>query len=255
MNYAKIALAITTRNRRSAFMQSIAAWATTRHPRISFFVVDDASEFPYADADYRFKNRAGIAKAKNKALELAYDSGARHIFLADDDIYPINIEWWKPYVNSGQHHLCYCFKEGYGNTPSKMILGTTADLKFNVYSSPNGCLMYFTRECIDKVGGFDEEYGLGFYEHTDLSLRIHNAGLTRFPFMDVVGSDSLFYSMDRHGEIERTFSSEERDLLIRANSAYFEKNKFSSRYVEFRSKPKNCQDCQCERCKKASGSP
>jgi glycosyltransferase involved in cell wall biosynthesis len=230
----KIAVAISTRNRTEEFLESIVHWACTDYDNIEFFVVDDASSEPYVDKAYRFDQRAGIPRVKNKCLELAYNSGAEHIFLADDDIYPKSKDWYAPYVNSGEHHLSFCFEESYGSTPRRHKLGITADEKFAIYSGGNGCLMYFSRHCVETIGGYDEQFGLGYYEHNDLSRRIHNAGLTRFLYMDVANSKDLFYSMDQHGTVERNSSTEERELQIRANMAYFESKRLSSEFIEFR---------------------
>lgn len=231
----KIAVAISTRNRPKEFRQSALHWAATDYENIEFFVVDDASAIDYCDgADFRFESRAGIPKVKNKCLDLAYSSGADHIFLADDDIYPLDRYWWYPYISSGEAHLSYCFEESYSGTARRHKLGITGDKRFSIYSGGNGCLMYFSRECVERIGGFDENYGLGYYEHNDVSRRIHNAGLTRFLYMDVANSHDLFYSMDQYGVIARNASSEERELQIRANMAYFESQRLSSEFIEFR---------------------
>lgn len=47
---------------------------------------------------------------------------------------------------------------------------------------------------IDTVGGMDTGYGAHGGEHVDWSQRIHDAGLTRWPFADVRGSHNLIYS-------------------------------------------------------------
>lgn len=231
----KVAVAISTRNRPNEFKRSALHWAATDYSNIEFFVVDDSSDSEYCGgADFRFETRAGIPKVKNKCLELAYNSGADHIFLSDDDIFPLSKDWLLPYINSGEAHLSFCFEDSYGGTPRRYKLGTTGDGRFAIYSGGNGCLMYFSRSCIDRVGGFDENYGLGYYEHNDISRRIHNAGLTRFLYMDIANSSDLLYSMDQNGVVTRSASSEERELQIRANMAYFESQRLSSEYIEFR---------------------
>lgn len=230
----KIAVAISTRNRPVEFLNSISHWALTDYDNIEFFIVDDASSEVYVNSSHRFEERAGIPKVKNKCLELAYNSGAEHIFLVDDDIFPIDKDWYRPYINSGKNHLSFCFEESYGETPRRYRLGVTSDEKFAIYSGGNGCLMYFNRNCVETVGGYDEQLGLGYYEHNDLSRRINNAGLTSFIYMDVANSKELFYSMDQHGTVERNASPEERELQIRANMAYFESRRLSSEFIEFR---------------------
>lgn len=94
----KVAIIINTRNRPKEFEKCKTEIA--RHSVGLFLaydtrliVVDDASEAPYYRADYRFERRAGIPRAKNKGLRLAYEEGAEHYFLFDDDCYPKSDEW------------------------------------------------------------------------------------------------------------------------------------------------------------------
>ena len=82
----KIAICITTHNRKEVFETSLAAWNKYKPKNAKIFIVDDCSIVP-VKSDYRFDIQAGIAKAKNKCLELAKDYD--HIFLVDDDIRPI----------------------------------------------------------------------------------------------------------------------------------------------------------------------
>ncbi|KFC88020.1 Uncharacterised protein [Hafnia alvei] len=70
------------------------------------------------------------------------------------------------------------------------------DNKNVTYTCQRGVMLYYHRSAIEKVGGFDTVYGRGMYEHPDLALRIHNAGLTTWAFADVVGSEKLIYSLD-----------------------------------------------------------
>ena len=214
-----ISICITTRNRLDSFVWLLVK--IEQHTKVPYqlIVVDDASEIPYCNADYRFNERAGIPAAKNKCLELAkYD----HIFLFDDDTYPICDGWYLPYINSGKEHLCYSFlpyfKEKNG---------------FKYHTLGNGCMLYVTRKCIDTIGGFDWNYGLGKYEHVDFSRRIHNAGLTESVFMDVIGSDKLLYCMDQKKEIQRSFTSREMTSLLSSGAKRFSKSRLSSEYINF----------------------
>lgn len=188
------------------------------------FIVDDASDRVYCQANHRFEERVGIPRAKNKSLELAYNSGAKHIFLFDDDIAPINRYWIEPYVYSGINHLSYTFKGAYNMVPEKPdpeVVEIPGKGRFSVWASTNGCMLYFTRECIEVAGGFDEGFGLGVYEHADLTRRIYNMGLTPYINMDVNWVEKPFYSLDETGEVERTFTEKERDeQLIKGYTRY-----------------------------------
>jgi len=214
-----ISICITTRNRRESLYQVL--YRITMHTTIPYqlIIVDDASTLHYCDATYRFENRAGIPASKNKCLELAkYD----HIFLFDDDTYPIADGWYLPYINSGKEHLCFTFLTAFKRKDG-----------FKYHTLGNGCMLYVTRKCIDTIGGFDWNYGLGKYEHVDFSRRIHNAGLTESVFMDVIGSEKLLYCMDQKKEIARSFTSREMTSLLSSGAKRFAQNRKSSEFINY----------------------
>lgn len=218
----KIAVCVTTRNRRSALDKSATQHAKHRVEGASYFFVNDAGE-PTPYDDYRFTERVGIPKAKNMCLQLAMDWGADHIFLFDDDCFPIADDWHLPYIQSGEHHLCYTFLESVGKVNG-----------LKIHALGNGCCLYFTRHCIETVGGFDTDFELGKFEHTELSHRIHNAGLTPYVFMDVIGSDKLFHSMDEHDEVLRTMTNAEMDNQLRVNAPLFNAKRNDRHFKEYR---------------------
>lgn len=215
-----ISICITTRNRPEAF--GIVLVKIIEHTKVpyQFIVIDDASETTYCDASYRFESRSGIPAVKNKCLELAkYD----HIFLFDDDTCPIADEWYLPYINSGKEHLCYTFLAKH-----KVKDG------FKYHTLGNGCMLYVTRKCIDTVGGFDWNYGLGKYEHVDFSRRIYNAGLTESVFMDIENSSELLYCMDQKKEVQRSFTPVEMRTLLKSGEKHFHKSRNSKEYIDYR---------------------
>lgn len=214
-----ISICITTRNRPEALAIVLDSIKKHTHVMYQLIVVDDASEIPYCNSSFRFNERVGIPAAKNKCLELAkYD----HIFLFDDDTYPIADGWYLPYINSGKEHLCYTFL-----TTFKRKYG------FKYHNLGNGCMLYITRKCIDTIGGFDWNYGLGKYEHVDFSRRIFNTGLTESIFMDVDCSDKLLYCMDQNREITRSFDKVEMTTLLSSGEKYFRKNRSSKEYINY----------------------
>jgi glycosyltransferase involved in cell wall biosynthesis len=102
----KIAICITTHNRKLVFEQSVFAWKKFKPQNADIFVVDDCS-IEAVESNFRFNENVGIATAKNKCLELAesYD----HIFLTDDDVRPKVFGWEQKYINSGMNHLCLTY--------------------------------------------------------------------------------------------------------------------------------------------------
>lgn len=189
---SKIGTAVTVKDRDLGAVEKIAKLAPG-----PLVIVDDASVQPYRFATFRFDEGVGIARAKNKCIELLLAQGCEHAFLFDDDCFPLVPDWYEYYIQCNTH-MSYTFdREIIGHT----VIHTTPDdlMGINVYAQPNGCMIYLPKYCIDKVGGFDTAYSNGYgYEHVDLSQRIHNAGLTEYPFMDFV-CNNMFYSHDQHG--------------------------------------------------------
>lgn len=178
MSYtAKIAVCITTRNRYEVFKDTLANHGKFRPDNSSLFIVDDASDKPVRIGGnfYRFDENVGVSKAKNKCLQLAYESGAEHIFLFDSDCYPLVKGWEQSYINSGENHLMYQFK--LPGKPASDMRELYRDDKIVSYSHTRGAMIYITKKVLETVGGMDERYKFG-YEHPDWTNRIHNAGLT-----------------------------------------------------------------------------
>lgn len=212
----KIGIAITTHNRNKGcdfVKQQITKFLP---PDAKCVIVDDASRIPYKGATYRFSSNVGAVIAKNKCLELLQDCD--HIFLFDDDTYPVKPNWWKPYVESKENHLSYTFKY-----PHKLEGG------HRISENPNGCMMYISKKCLDTIGGFDTDFDTYGYWHANYSLRAFNNGLTSFPFMDV--EQRLFKCMDEDNSIST--SRPDRGRFIAGNKKLYEDKKESKEYIDF----------------------
>lgn len=234
----KIGVGITTKNRND--IVSICVDNVKKYtPNAEIIVVDDGSIIPVVDATFRFNNSVGIAKAKNKCIELLYNLGCEHIFLFDDDTYPIKDGWFEDYVNCSEPHLNYIFMD-FANTNGKKVLNDTKVLyesnDYIAYSHPRGCMLYFDRKCFDVVGGMDANMAGWGYEHGDLSNRIYNAGLTTFRYMDIKNSSGLFYSADEHQAIQSTVNSVEKNRNLEINRKIHDCRWNDKLYCEFREK-------------------
>lgn len=228
----KIAVCITTHNRPEVFDKTYSEITRYLPPNAKRFIVDDASDEPMVETGHRghrFDENVGIAKAKNKCLELAYEWGADHIFLFDDDTYPIKQDWWKPYVESKEPHLMYNFK--LKNKPTTDMQEIYRGENIVAYTHTRGCMIYLTREVLEAVGGFDTRYQNGF-EHPDFTRRIYNAGLTTYRSMDVSSSSRLFYCLDQDSSVESSIASNSRRDLN--NYRLFQQTKLSKEYKEFK---------------------
>lgn len=227
----KIGVAISTYNRNEIFKKTYEKIVEFLPPNAKLVVVEDAGLISNQEKTFRFETQAGIAKVKNKCIELLED--CHHIFLFDDDCYPIVENWHLPYINSGFQHLSFTFdKHANGVTTGNIIRKRGAG--YNTFTNPCGCMIYLTKKVIESVGGMDEEFGLWSYEHVNYSQRIKNLGLTPYEFMDVSNSLSLFYSHDYHGTCERSVPANVRTTEIKRNKPLYLKNARSKEYIPYK---------------------
>lgn len=240
-----MAIAITTRNRHDALARTLKELDAGTPPEFPIIIVDDASDKPVDPGSqsprvillHRFEENVGIPRAKNKCLELLMSTGAEHLFLLDDDCYPAIENWWKPYVYGPESHYNYIFTHWTNGTAVGDCAEIYNDGRTRAFDQARGCAIYLHRSVVEKVGGFDPVFGLGMEEHLEYSRRICNAGLTTFPFQDVVGSDELWYSTDRAQAGTRTLPRATRETLLARNRPLAEERRDSKGYVEYRELP------------------
>lgn len=206
----KIGIGITTTPERKVL--DLLVWQGFISEGAEFVVFNDSAHF-------------GVAYAKNYLLnQLQY---CDHIFLFDDDTYPIADNWWKPYVDHKEPHLMYQFK--LPGKPANDMLELYRDESTVVYTHTRGAMLYIDRRVLDVVGGMDTAYGLAGYEHPDWTNRIHNAGLTTHRAMDVPNSHELLYCLDQDGMVESSIPKGHR-----GNYTLYLQSKSSSEYKEYR---------------------
>lgn len=213
----KIGVCITTTpHRQDIFLNTYTAWRKMM-PEDSWldYHMDDLGE--------------GVAKSKNHSLSMLEREGVTQYFIVDEDCWPIDIDWWKPFVESGENHLLYNFKlPSKGKNDMRVI---HEDEKIVSYSHTRGCFMYVTQKVLDTVGGFDENY-VNSFEHPDYTNRIHNAGLTTHRSMSPVGADKLLYCLDQDGKVESSIKPD--PVRQRKNYQYYRQNRLSKEYKEYR---------------------
>jgi glycosyltransferase involved in cell wall biosynthesis len=232
-NTKRIGIGVTTFNRKK-LCEATVAKLLEYSPNAKIVVVDDCSQLDIEINGvevYKFKENVGIARAKNKCLELLHDCD--DIFLFDDDTYPIAPDWYVPYVQSGEPHLMYLFDtwgDGSDIDGDKILY---EDGKIVAHSNARGCMIYVNRTVLETVGGMDVRYGRAMNEHGDWTNRIYNAGLTSFKHMDVAGSSELIHSMDEHIEVTSTIPKIERRVLLHGNTELYEKSFNSTEYMPY----------------------
>lgn len=167
-------------------------------------------------------NQKGISKAKNMCLALLDD--CEHIFLFDDDCYPIVENWFMPYINSKELHLSYTF--------GRKIINQSGIL--TEYELPCGCMLYLNKICLDIIGGFDTDFEEYSYEHVNYSQRAYNAELTSAKYLDVTDSYKLIHSMDKHREVLSSLSQTERGAGIQKNRNLFMSKRNSQEWKPYK---------------------
>ncbi|MDI7502385.1 glycosyltransferase family 2 protein [Cronobacter dublinensis] len=237
---SRIGVAISTHQRADVLKRALEQHMKHLPAGALLVVIDDGSKPAAAVPDgvqlLRHEASLGIVASKNGSLEALMNAGCEHLFLWDDDAWPIADNWHLPYIESPEPHLAYQFLDLAGPRKLNDLSVLYRDEKHIAYTGQRGVMLYYHRSAIEKVGGFDPVYGRGMYEHSDLALRIHNAGMTTWAYADVVGSEKLIHSLDEHEAIERSVPKPDRVALVERNVKIHNErrdNGFTG-YVEYR---------------------
>ncbi|EKO4983792.1 glycosyltransferase family 2 protein [Escherichia coli] len=237
---SNIGIAITTHNRPEVLKRAFEQHMKHLPAGALLVVIDDGSKpaavVPDSVLLLRHESSLGIVVSKNASLSALMDAGCEHLFLWDDDAWPIADNWQLPYIESPEPHLAYQFLDLAGRNKLNDLSVLYRDDQHVAYSGQRGVMLYYHRSAIEKVGGFDTVYGRGMYEHPDLALRIYNAGLSTWAFADVVGSEKLIHSMDEYEEVARSIPRPERESLAKNNARIYSARRDSgySGYAPYR---------------------
>ena len=182
----KIGVGIVTCNRKEKFKQLLDQVASASY--VDYIYAVKNRDFDYGDC---FQNRSGdprmtfmhqpldvgVGACKNMILKKMLDDGCQHLFLVEDDIQVKVIEVFKAYVDTALafnlQHLIF----GAVYTPPSWELDpiiatfTNEDKAIDLYGNLHGGFVYFSRECIQYAGLFDEQY-VNAVEHIDHTYRI-----------------------------------------------------------------------------------
>ncbi|QGY29064.1 glycosyltransferase family 2 protein [Pantoea cypripedii] len=218
---SNIGIAITTHNRHDVVARALEHQLKYLPAGALVVVIDDGSAKPVTVPEgvtlIRRDTSRGIVASKNASLEALMDAGCEHLFLWDDDTWPVAGGWEQPYIDSPEPHLAYQFLNFATGQKLNDIAELYRDERHIAYTGQRGVMLYYHRSAIEKVGGFDPIYQRGMYEHSDLALRIHNSGLTSWAFADVAGSEKLIYSLDEHQAVERSVPKPDREAQVKRN--------------------------------------
>lgn len=199
---ASVGVGVTTYNRPDMLKKCLEHIKKhTFNDNVTIYVADDSNE------------RKGVAYRKNECLRALKDND--YVFLFDDDCYPIRDGWVEFFVHSKFEHLLYLNKYFHGNP----INHTYVD----EYRNCGGCFMYMKKSAIDRVGAFNEDYGLYSFEHAEYSNRIYSKP---FYYLCLEGTENYIYSEDYSNPNHKSsISNIEKNELIKKNwNKYFDFN-------------------------------
>ena len=237
-NAQRFGVAVTTHNRNDTVADAVRSILSTVPNGTPVVVVDDGSTEPVSLEGnvkvIRHDTPRGIPAAKNRCIEELMDTGVEHLFLFDDDTWPIENDWYTGYLDSPEHHLQYSWTHFRNGTEVPRMHIAYQDSKLIAYGWSMGCMLYVSRQAVERVGGMRWEFGRGMEEHAEWSQRIHNAGLTTFVHQDIPTSDGLFWSGDKAQSVNRTLDWSDRTALLERNERLRVKHIDSTDYIDYR---------------------
>lgn len=196
----RIGIGITTRNRPDIMRVSSEHHLAFRPADSKFAIVNDQSEVAYDDVyarnlgcDYIVPpERLGIAKAKNECLKALSDCD--WVFLFDDDTFPCKDGWADAYISACERnkvgHLMHLDTVGIVTVKNQLPGGLVT------YYQSLGCMLMFSRNALNILGGFDKRFNYYGYEHAQMSRRAHAAKLSPDTYTTIAGSGDYIYAMD-----------------------------------------------------------
>ena len=150
-------------------------------------VVDDGQkEYPLMRRGVEFirtTGGVGVGKAKNAAIQNLLDKDCDYIILDMKFKGNLFAEYIKAYKETGIHHFMFGYhgpanKAGIsGGKPVPRKIINYKDVNIALNRDCVGAVTFFTRESLDKVGLYDENYTNAF-EHVDHSYMLAEQGFS-----------------------------------------------------------------------------
>ncbi len=214
----KIAIVMITRNSAEHIKAAISSLILrTRHPYKLIIIESESTDDTAKICDqYAFQNphievyhtkKEGPLKAINFGLKVAapYD-----VFLTHDDVifpYLYRRDWLTEFVASA-------YLENGGGSTSINGYGISGPDYVDKFHWIGTWSWYIRRSTIDKIGYFDEKFGLGMGDDIDYSYRIRKAGLK-------VYIANVFLEHHRMTENAAGDQTPEMEILKKKNAAFF----------------------------------
>ena len=122
----------------------------------------------------------GVGKAKNQAIRHLQEKDCDYIILVEDDmLFKKNLfnEYIKAHKTTGIHHFMFAYhgpanKAGIsGGEPVPRKVIDYGDIQISLNQHCVGAVCFYTKECLENIGLYDEEYTNAF-EHVDHSYQL-----------------------------------------------------------------------------------
>jgi hypothetical protein len=200
---------------------------------ISYFVFDDSNDISSirsVSSEFHFNfihtgTRIGVARNSNHAIRVFRNFD--YSILINNDCEALHRDWVRKYYDASQktgiQHLC--FRQtgiwGAGTNKRPEFINTINDIKIKtIYDFPQGALLTFTPEIINKIGYFDAKSFRGYGKaHWHYSLRVSLSGIQREGIHDIEDSNKYFKV---HNEISVTEAQKRIDDYKRNTEIYDE---------------------------------
>jgi glycosyltransferase involved in cell wall biosynthesis len=228
-----IGIGVTVHNRNETAQKTIESLRKFAPEQTHLLViVDDASTVPIPGSTFRFEYNVGIARAKNKCIQLL--EHCQEIFLFDDDCRPTAPGWEKPYQEAPADLISLNWSHYQdGSATGNNIMNRIGDLEY--FYRPCGVLLYARRRIWETIGGMDPHYIKWGYEHVEWARRAHNRGLLPYPYIGIKNQFDKLEADDYTTKLEETTTPKAtRSLYIFHNQIRFETTQQNRNYIEFR---------------------
>jgi len=166
----------------------------------------------------------GPGRNKNRLFKVLRNY--KHIFIIEDDLFLLRKGWEKFFISayevSGIHHFTFSPPGPYGKCLNESKFG---DVIIQHPQFDGGAFAYYSKEVLEKCGGFCKEFKGYGWEHCEFSERIHRAGLVgKYKNNHVLGSklymklartDPVVPTKDRERDQERNHKIWDRSRMER----------------------------------------
>jgi len=201
----RVGIGCTTYNR----PECLAKWKKqvakhTNMDNVLIYIADDSQE------------RKGVAFRKNECLRSLKDCD--YVFLFDDDCYPVEDGWVDYFIQHAKGEHCL-----FMDSKRHAVIAKKSDT-FHYYADCGGVFMFLTKEHIERVGAFNEEFSPWGFEHAEYSQRIY--GKPNY-YLELRGTKYYLFAEDYNNPNHKSsISSAEREKYVRKNwDKYFNNKK------------------------------